>query len=79
MKFKIFLFVILFFLSCEKNDDFSNLTPHDLYNIKKKTFDLGYKLISLISLNSNFTFTLANIEVKYLLFFIYFLYKKCKR
>ena len=79
MKYTIFLFVILFiFIYCEKNDDFSNLTPNDLSKIQKKYFDLGFQLISFTSFSSNFTYTLANIAVKYFLFSYIFYVKSVK-
>ena len=66
----IFLFPILLILinSQTSNNDYSNLTPQKLAEIQKKTLDLGFQLISFTSLNSNFTKTLFEIELKYQLF-----------
>ena len=66
----IFLFPILLILinSQTSNNDYSNLTPQKLSEIQKKTLDLGFQLISFTSLNSNFTKTLLELELKYQLF-----------
>ena len=66
----IFLFSILLILinSQISNNDYSNLTPKKLSEIQKKTLDLGFQLISFTSLNSNFTKTLFELELKYKIF-----------
>ena len=66
----IFLFsFLLVFINCQNfNNDYSNLTPKKLAEIQKKSLDLGFQLISFTSLNSNFTKTLFELELKYKIF-----------
>ena len=64
----LFLFLLILINSQISNNDYSNLTPKKLSEIQKKTLDLGFQLISFTSLNSNFTKTLFELELKYKIF-----------